>query len=105
MLDDGTCWMMVRVGCLCVLDVGACWMLVRAGGLGVLGVLDVGAYGTDGVGGTTTGSTGGTVRSHSTPQHFTLLHREPSICFITSASALAQMVINPPNAMYSSVLI
>ena len=61
--------------------------------------MDVGVYGTE------SGSTGGTVRSHSTPQHFTLLHREPSICFITSASALAQMVINPPNAMYSSVLI
>ena len=88
-----------------MLDVGACWMLVRAGGLGVLGVLDVGAYGTDGVDGTTTGSTGGTVWSHSIPQHLTLLHLLPSICFITSARALAQMVIRPPSAMYSSVLI
>ena len=81
---------------------GAGWRAGRAGGLGAL---DVGAYGTDGVGGTTTGSTGGTVRSHSTPQHFTFEHREPSICFITSARALAQMVIRPPSAMYSSVLI
>ena len=102
LVEDGCWWRVGAGGGWCWLDGGACWMLVRAGGLGVL---DDGAYGTDGVGGTTTGSTGGTVRSHSIPQHLTFEQREPSICFITSARALAQMVIKPPSAMYSSVLI
>ena len=52
-----------------------------------------------------TGVTGGdawsTRRSHSTPQHFTRLHLLDSTCLITSANALAEMVMRPPSDTYS----